>query len=325
MRLLQTLCFVAIICGFGFSQTISSTAEAGNTNIDELTKLRQTMADQQKSIAEQQKSIADQQGQIAAQQREIERLRQQLGAQPQDSSAQTPPQFVNATLNTSASSMPRSASDAPAQERPKESPLSFRIGGADFTPGGFVDFENIFRTTNTGNAATSSFGVIPFSNTVAGHLTEFRSTAQYSRVSLNVSDRIGKNNVVGYLETDFNGNDATTVFQATNPHTLRLRLYWLDIRRDKWAFLGGQSWSWLSPNRTGLSPVPSDLAITVNEDSNINVGRGCSMHRRPPGTSSLRCRPAAALPEMPAKAGQLPCAPDPCPPGEAGPPPECRE
>jgi TolA-binding protein len=141
MRLRQTLCFLGMICSFGFSQTISSTAsstaEAGNTNVlDELNKLRQTMADQQKSIAEQQKSIADQQGQIAAQQQEIERLRQQLGAQPQDSSARTPPQFVNATLNTSPSSMPRSASDAPAQERPKESPLSFRIGGADFTPGG---------------------------------------------------------------------------------------------------------------------------------------------------------------------------------------------
>jgi hypothetical protein len=281
MRLLQALCFLGIICSFGFGQTIPPDPGVGNTNVlDELNKLRQTMADQQKSIveqqksiADQQKSIADQQRQIAAQQQEIERLRQQSDAQPQNSSAQTPPQFVNTTLNTSASnSMPRSAGDAPVQDRPKESPLSFRIGGADFTPGGFVDFENIFRTTNTGNAATTSFGVIPFSNTAAGHLTEFRSTAQYSRVSLNVSDKFGKNNVVGYLETDFNGNDATTVFQATNPHTLRLRLYWLDIRRDKWEFLGGQSWSWLTPNKTGLSPVPSDLAITVNEDSNINVG-----------------------------------------------------
>jgi hypothetical protein len=280
MRLLKALSFVGIICSFGFGQNISPDAGAGNTNVlDELNKLRQTMAgqqksiaDQQKSIADQQKSIADQQRQIGAQQQEIERLRQQLGAQPQNSSAQTPPQFVNATLNTSATSMPRPASDVQAQERPKESPLSFRIGGADFTPGGWVDFENIFRTTNTGNAASTSFGVIPYSNTAAGQLTEFRSTAQYSRISLNVSDKIGKNNVVGYVETDFNGNDAATVFQATNPHTLRLRLYWLDIRRDKWEFLGGQSWGWLSPNRTGLSPVPSDVATTVNEDGNTNVG-----------------------------------------------------
>jgi TolA-binding protein len=281
MRLLKALSFVGIICSFGFGQTISPDAGAGNTNVlDELNKLRQTMAgqqksivEQQKSIADQQKSIADQQRQIAAQEQEIERLRQQLGAQPQNSSAQTPTQFVHATLNTSASNaMPRSANDTAVQDRPKESPLSFRIGGADFTPGGWVDFENIFRTTNTGNAATTSFGAIPFSNTAAGHLTEFRSTAQYSRMNLTITEKIGANDVTGYVETDFNGNDAATVFQATNPHTMRLRLYWLDIKRRKWEFLGGQSWSWLTPNRNGLSPVPSDLATTVNEDSNINVG-----------------------------------------------------
>src|SRR5258708_34962302 len=206
MRLLKALSFVGIICSFGFGQTVSPDAGAGNTNVlDELNKLRQTMAGQQKSIVEQQKSIADQQKsiadhhrQIAAQEQEIERLRQQLGAQPQNSSAQTPPQFVNATLNTSASnSMPPSASDVQGQERPKESPLSFRIGGADFTPGGFVDFENIFRTTNTGNAATTAFGAIPFSNTAQGHLTEFKSTAQYSRLNLKITDKFGSNDMTG--------------------------------------------------------------------------------------------------------------------------------
>src|SRR6266481_1657332 len=72
-----------------------------------------------------------------------------------------------------------------------QSPLSFRIGGTEFTPGGFVDFENVFRTTNgtgaTGNPIATSFGAIPFSNTVAGHLTEFRSTGQYSRYNLKIS------------------------------------------------------------------------------------------------------------------------------------------
>ena len=80
MRLLQALCFLGIVCSSGFGKTISADAGVGNTNVlNELNKLRQTMADQQKSIAEQQKSIAeqqesiaDQQGQIARQQQEIE-------------------------------------------------------------------------------------------------------------------------------------------------------------------------------------------------------------------------------------------------------------
>ena len=78
--------------------------------------------------------------------------------------------------------------------------------------------------------------------------------------------------MTGYIETDFNGNDAANVFVGTNPHTLRLRLYWLDLKRGQWEFLGGQSWGLLTPNRTGVSPMPSDLALTLSEDANIHVG-----------------------------------------------------
>ncbi|HYA97951.1 MAG TPA: hypothetical protein VEH49_07645 [Methylomirabilota bacterium] len=159
-----------------------------------------------------------------------------------------------------------------AQEKPKESPLSFRIGGADFTPGGFVDFENVFRSTNTGNVAATSFGAIPFSNTVAGHLTEYRSTGQYSRFNLTTHATYGKNDITGYLEFDFNGNDAANVFVTSNPHTDRLRLYWLDLRRGKWEFLGGQTWGLQTPNRVGVSPRPSDLSLGYHEDAGIGVG-----------------------------------------------------
>ncbi len=147
-----------------------------------------------------------------------------------------------------------------------------RIGGTDFTPGGFVDFTNVFRSTNTGSVISTSFGAIPFSNTANGHLTEYRATGQYSRINLKVSGKYGANNVTGYIESDFNGNDAANVFVGTNPHTMRLRLYWLDLKRGQWEFLGGQSWGLLTPNRTGVSPVPSDLALTYSEDANIHVG-----------------------------------------------------
>src|SRR5207237_1569561 len=115
------------------------------------------------------------------------------------------------------------ASDAPQEgDKPKESPLSFRIGGADFTPGGFVDFENIFRSTNTTSNTGTNFGAIPFSNQVQGHLTEFRTTGQYSRFNLKTHGVWGNNDITGLIEIDFNGNDATNVFVQTNPHTNRL-------------------------------------------------------------------------------------------------------
>src|SRR5262249_25110303 len=142
---------------------------------------------------------------------------------------------VNASLSTSGTNPGmRTVSDTAQGEPPKQSPLSFRIGGADFTPGGFVDFENVFRTTNTGNVAATSFGVIPFSNTVQGHLREYRSTGQYSRFNIKVNTKYGANDVTGYVEFDFNGNDPANVFVTSNSHTDRLRLYWLDLKRGKW-------------------------------------------------------------------------------------------
>jgi hypothetical protein len=57
-----------------------------------------------------------------------------------------------------------------------------------------------------------------------------------------------------------------------NGHTFRLRLCFFDLKRGKWEILGGQTWSWLTPNRTGVGPSPADLAITYNEDQNIGAG-----------------------------------------------------
>ena len=123
-----------------------------------------------------------------------------------------------------------------------------------------MDFENIFRSTNTGGSSATSFGAIPFSNTVQGHLTEFRSTGQYSRYNLKVSGKFGANNVVGYIEGDFNGNDPANVFVTSNSHH-RLRLYWLNFTRL--GILAGNSSGLETPNRHGLSPMPTDLALTL--------------------------------------------------------------
>jgi hypothetical protein len=222
-----------------------------------------------KSVAEQlqtlQKTVEAQQAQMTEQQKQIEDLQRQL-----KDKQNTAPQVVNASMTTT--SEPTVAVAQSDVEKPKESPLSFRIGAADFTPGGFVDFENVFRTTNSGSAISTNFGAIPFSNTAQGQLTEFRSTGQYSRFNLKVGSKFHDTDITGYLEGDFNGNDAASVFQTTNPHTLRLRLYWLDLKHGPWELLGGQSWGLQTPNRVGISAAPADLAITLNEDSNVGVG-----------------------------------------------------
>jgi len=245
MKLFRYIWFMLLVS----SLVLGQSAPSNNTKSDD------------NRIADQIKTLQDA---IASQQQQIENLRQELAARKQ---AESTPRLTNAALTTG-----NTTNIVQETEKPKESPLSFRIGGTDFTPGGFVDFTNVFRSTNTGSVISTSFGAIPFSNTANGHLTEYRATGQYSRINLKVSGKYGANNVTGYIESDFNGNDAANVFVGTNPHTMRLRLYWLDLKRGQWEFLGGQSWGLLTPNRTGVSPVPSDLALTYSEDANIHVG-----------------------------------------------------
>lgn len=217
--------------------------------------------------------VAQQRAELNRERQKVQALEQRLGmteaAAPAAETPGTPAAPASAAGGALATPALRSGA---AQERPKESPLSFRIGGADFTPGGFVDFENVFRSTNTGGPTATSFGAIPFSNTVQGHLTEFRTTGQYSRFNLTTNAKFGGNNVTGYIEFDFNGNDAANVFVSSNGHTDRLRLYWMNWKRGKWEFLGGQAWGLLTPNRRGVGTGNADLALPYNEDANIQVG-----------------------------------------------------
>lgn len=269
MRVVQRFLFVLLVSGLMAAQS-SPPSDTGSSKLEtDVQKLLDAMAAQQKAMAEQQKQISEQQ-------QEIEKLKQQLSTQPQPASASSDAQVahvVDASL-TIAKPAPaaRPVSDVAQEERPKESPLSFRIGGAEFTPGGFMDFTSIFRSTNTGNPGGTNFFAIPFSNTVAGHLTETRFTAQNSRISLKATDKFGENNVLGYIEMDFLGNDAANVEVTSNSHTLRQRLYFVDVRRHKWEVAAGQIWSWLTPNRVGLSPLTDDVFYTRNMDFNYQVG-----------------------------------------------------
>lgn len=271
MRLAKILCSIVLMSGMMFAQTSTPNDASGTPNVaGELKKLHEAMAEQQRQITQQQQ-------QLLKQQQEMEVLRQQVAAK-QDVSAKTgdvSARIIDASLHNTTAGNPsvRPVSDAPVQEdQPKDSPLSFRIGGAQFTPGGFMDFTSIFRSTNTGNAGGTNFFAIPFNNQIQGHLTETRFTAQNSRVNLKATEKFGKNDVTGFVEMDFLGNDAANVFVTSNSHTMRLRHYFLDLKRDKWEFLAGQDWSWLNPNRVGVSPYSADVFFSQNVDFNYQVG-----------------------------------------------------
>jgi hypothetical protein len=272
-KIAAILCLILVAPGLMWGQSGAQKADSPQKGSDvaaELKTLREALSQTQK--------------QMALQQQEIDALKAQSRAEQSASlKNEQPPRLVEVSTPSGASFSPGSADStirgtavvqpvAQEEGQKTESPLSFKIGPAVLTPGGFVDLENIFRTTNTQNNIATNFAAIPFSNTAQGHLTEFRTTAQYSRFNITVKDKFGANDITGYCEADFSGNDATNAFQTVNGHTFRLRLCFMDLKRGKWEILGGQTWSWLTPNRTGVGPMPSDLALTYNEDQNIGVG-----------------------------------------------------
>jgi len=171
-----------------------------------------------------------------------------------------------------------SSAAAPLPSPPAEdsSPLQLKIGDAYLTPVGFMDMTSVSRSTNPGTGIGTNFGSIPYANTQAGSLTETRLTPQNSRIGARI-DAIAKGwNILGYWESDFLGqlgsppNGGLAV--SSNPYVFRMRLYWVDVRQDKFEFLAGQSWSLMTPNRKGISPLPGDIFYSQDVDVNYQLG-----------------------------------------------------
>ncbi len=200
-------------------------SSADNTNLAaEVKALREALQQTQKQVADQQL--------------EIETLKAQPKPDPATSATNQLSPMVGETSVRDSASSPRAPATAntttsiqqqPTQENQEkaksEEPLgSIKIGDAVLTLGGFVDFENIFRTTNTQSNIATNFGGIPYNNTAQGRVTELRTTAQFSRLNVKVTENFHGNDITGYAEGDFSGNDASGVYQSVNPHTNRLRL-----------------------------------------------------------------------------------------------------
>src|SRR4030095_3284906 len=88
---------------------------------------------------------------------------------------------------------------------PEPAPLSFTIGSTRITPVGFMDFTAVFRSKNVGSGLGTSFGTVPFANSVNGNLSEYRLSAQNSRLGARLDSHVSGFDVLGYLETDFLG------------------------------------------------------------------------------------------------------------------------
>src|SRR5262249_26486038 len=59
-------------------------------------------------------------------------------------------------------SVPSPHQSGGSAERQNQSPLSFKLGSGQFTPGGWADLTGIFRSTDIGSGTGTNFASIPF-------------------------------------------------------------------------------------------------------------------------------------------------------------------
>jgi hypothetical protein len=265
-----------LACGFLCSSVILTAGENSISDSAEISTLKAQLASQQEQIDQLRKELQAQ---------KILILQSRQGARNASGStldAPSPPvpeaeqiASLSPAFPTSGATVPEASKEihsALPDSEIKPSPLSIGIGSAQITPVGFLDLTAIYRSKNVGSGLGTNFGAIPFNNSVDGNLSETRLSAQNSRLGARLDTKVLGVNVLGYLETDFLGYTPGNAAVTSHSDGLRLRLYWVKLRKSKFEILAGQSWSMLTPNRKGISPLPADLFLTQDIDPNIQVG-----------------------------------------------------
>jgi len=263
-----------------------ASAEPAKTSVEsELEELRDLLLNQAQQLQSQSEQLKQQQEKMQVLEERLQtnspapaKLAAAPGSQPTSVSA-LPKASSLPTSTPPSPSIPVASAAAPAPQAPQKtetaaaSPLSFNIGNAKFTPGGFMDLTNYFRSKDMGSGIGSSFNSIPYNNALPlGALTEDHFSIQNSRIALRVDSTVAGGAVIGYVEADFLGFTNDNLSVTSNSNTLRSRLYFVDYRRGKWEILGGQDWSMVTPSRTGIAVMPADVFNTQDMDTNYNVG-----------------------------------------------------
>jgi hypothetical protein len=280
-----------IVCaGVALMNLAAAADDAAVTPTTEVRQLRELLVKQQQQIDALKSALEEQKAML-------ERLAGSAGAAPSPAAAGT---SINAGVaqhttpvdrlvaSTTPVALPppssptplpasRSASALPppqaAVAAPASAPLQLQLGNITIMPVGFMDLTISWKDKNAGGALGTNFGSIPYNNAFpAAKLSEFRFSPQNSRIGFRIDGDWKGTHFMAYNENDFLGNTANNAQVTNGAFVPRLRLFWVDLKKDKYEFLVGQSWSMLTPNRKGISALPGDLFYSQVIDVNYVVG-----------------------------------------------------
>ena len=268
----------------GSSAVPSSSAAAAPADSqiqnEEIARLKAALAEQQKQLnalqqmlQQQQKLLENAAGKMTAQQAEHPNVGNVASLTPYIPEPAPVASPLPAIPTPQAA--PAAGSSNPCEAPPETTavPPYLRLGGVCIQPVGFMDLTAVWRNEDPGSGIGTSFGSIPFNNGASGRLSEFRFSPQNSRLGFRADGNFQGIHVIGYNEFDFLGTSGGNNLGVTNGAFVpRIRLYWVDLRRGGFEFLAGQSWSLLTPNRKGLSPLPGDIFYSQVMDVNYLIG-----------------------------------------------------
>ncbi|MGB9107029.1 MAG: hypothetical protein WCC59_19895, partial [Terriglobales bacterium] len=173
-----------------------------------------------------------------------------------------------ASVQTTATATATSLQAAEKQVKALESPAAIKYKGITITPGGFISANVNWRKNNQNLDNFGGFNALPFNGSSNAHLSELRFTGRYSRLSLLAQGKFGRSNVQAYYEMDFEGAAQTANEVTTNSFQPRIRELWANVDAPGGiSFSGGQTWSLITANRTGVGPrgimLPAHISASL--------------------------------------------------------------
>jgi outer membrane murein-binding lipoprotein Lpp len=202
-------------------------------------------------------------------QREINEMQQKLQAlQDQMAETRKAAKAAQQSAQHAEQAIPPDLYDAAKAKNYTKAPPSIMPPGVKVTFGGFLELAGIWRERNeVADVGSPGFSSLPFSNSPLYHENEFRFSARQSRISIKATgDVTPTQHLQGYFEMDFLGAGVTANSRESNSYQPRIRQAFVSYDNDDWHFhlLGGQAWSLLTQNKTGIIPLTENLPLTID-------------------------------------------------------------
>jgi len=165
----------------------------------------------------------------------------------------------------------QTAATEPAAEPAAKPGVTYK--GVNLQLGGFIASETVYRQNNMAADIGTPYTKLPFQNSAAYGISEFRGTERQSRFSLLAQGEVDNDTqLAAYYELDFLGTAPGGNANQSNSYTPRTRHIYTTVDWNDMGLhlLAGQTWSLATLNNKGITPRNEMIPLTI--DSQYAVG-----------------------------------------------------